>query len=479
MSNRFAIAVAGLPVALATYLATTPPDVKTIQWDVDSFVHFAPFRTAAYPMLLRLLDHTLGGVGWVVPVQVWTFALAAAFLILAVWSATRSRVATLATAACVSANPIVALFHLKVLSDSLAYSLALGVVGFAFLALRTRSLWPIVGMGLLSGAAIAIRPASLSLALACGAFLWMTWPVGRRAAAARIAALAIPLAACAWAESVAYHAVHPERESVAHRHLFAKAMLAPEPPVLDGTLGRIARDAHAAWAPIRASIDGMPSYGTEMYMTARWEVHGQWTFIDGFDYDAYGAPEGKVEGMRKIALASIRQYPGHHLFHALETWFALWYVPDCLTLPGGEAIRFLMGDRASVNGLSVAEIAPNRPPMEWANLFRGVFLLGMIGPLLLLGFSLRKGIAHPQDPYLVVGATLAVYVIGQTVFVAVTAVAISRYSMALFPFAEMVGVLVAVSALKGRETLFGRFSLRCFPSLERFVPAGLPMPMPA
>ena len=109
MPNRFAIAVAGLPVALATYLATTPPDVKTIQWDVDSFVHFAPFRTAAYPMLLRLLDHTLGGVGWVVPVQVWTFALAAAFLILAVWSATRSRVATLATAVagwlCLRRNP--------------------------------------------------------------------------------------------------------------------------------------------------------------------------------------------------------------------------------------------------------------------------------------------------------------------------------------------------------------------------------------
>lgn len=459
MERRIALAAGLLPFLWAGALMTWRPEARGVQWDVDSFVNFAPFRTAGYPGFLKAVEAMTGSLAAVPALQVVLFAAAASGLLLATWFATRSRLATALAALLFLGNPVTAMFHLKTMSDSLALTLAVAFMACAFAAHRTPTAWILVAMGLCAGWATAIRPASIALALAGLAFLWMSWPRDRSAAALRALAFLVPFAGCLLAENVVYHRYHPVRETVATRHLLAKSMLLPQPPAMDGELGDIASGLHAAYAPVRDLIASLPTYGTRWYMNTRYEVTGQWVLYDTPSVVARTGELGHDVAMGAIAKASLHQFPLQHLRHAIENWFALWYVTDMLNPEEGRVIAALAARDPPVPFAGKVDVLPNRPATAWSHVVQPLFLAGMLAPLLVLGFAFRRGEATREDPFLTLAAMMSIYVLAQSAIVAFTAVAISRYALAIFPFAWLCGGLLALSLLRP-ETLLGALRRR-------------------
>lgn len=458
MRDRFAILSGTLPIAWGAGLLAWNPQVKGVQWDVDSFVNFAPFRTAGYPAFLKAVEGVTGSLDAVTAIQVALFSLAMSGLLLSIWHATGSRLATAIAAVCLLGNPVTAMFHFKAMSDSLALTCAVAFMACAFAAHRSPTAWMLVAMGAIAGWATAIRPASAALVVAGLAFLWMSWPASRLVAGRRILAFVLPIVALTAAENVVYHRYHAVRETVAARHLFAKSMLLPHVPALEGHLGELAEDLHRRYAPVRDLIASLPTLGTRWYMTTRYEVTGQWVLFDDPAALAGTVEIGHVRALGQIARASLAQHPLEHLRNAFSNWLSLWYVADMLTPEEGSVIAELATRRPPIPFAGKVDVLPNRPPTAWASVAQPFFLLGQVAPFLVLAFAFRRGKATREDPYLTLAAMMSVYVLAQAACVALTAVAISRYALAIFPFAWICAGLLAVSVFR-EGTLLGAFRL--------------------
>jgi hypothetical protein len=437
--------------AYAILLCSFPPQVKVIDADTPSYLDFSPWRSAGYPLILDGVERVFGLPLAVIPIQIWTFAAAAAFLLVVTWRLFRSPLATAVAAIALLANPFVAMFHFKLMTDSWYVSTLTAMVGLGLIALARGTRWPLIVIGGLIGFSISLRPIAAPLVLLPVLLAWLAAPRAPGRILRNVAFAALPLAAFVAAEFAVYAAAHgPERGSPAPRHLFAKAMMLPAPPALPGPLGAEARRLHETFAPARALSDGIDGFGLRRFVATRYELTAQWRFHDALDTTALERDTGlsKDEIMTMIGRAGMLAQPVAAARLALAHYASFWLVPENMSPSEYAALITLRARPEGVPLAGLVDLEPNRKPIRLWWLGRlttlGAFL-ATLAALLAAGFVwLRRGLGA-LDPALALAAILSLSAHATAAIVAVTAVAVSRYTLTFWPFCGLVFALMLAS----------------------------------
>jgi hypothetical protein len=140
-----------------------PPDVKLFTDDADSYIYYGPTRTIGYPVVLSLVKRITGSYEGISFVQLTALSVsifvAGAFLSRFLGSLSLGMVFTIAT---LSLGDVIK-FCFQIYTESLGLSVLL-LLGAACLSyLRTPSNRSLLGIGLLLGLSILLRPSAYAL----------------------------------------------------------------------------------------------------------------------------------------------------------------------------------------------------------------------------------------------------------------------------------------------------------------------------
>lgn len=448
--DRASIGLAALAIVYGLALWLLPLPVKTFDVDTPSYLQFLGYRSAGYPLALRFCAALFGTPLAVIPFQIWAYAAAGFFAVDALWRRSRSWTAVAIACATIFGNPFVALFHLKLMTDSFSVSCVLALGGLAISAVDRAKLAPLLAMGAVAGFAIAVRPSNIALVPALILYVGFAWGRSWRALSVALAALLIPLALATALESVAYRAEHPgPRESLLSRHMFAKALLMPAPPQGDDPATRTLAAVYAQFEPTRALIATVSPLSLKSFIGTRYEVLGQWQAYDRIRPQEVGADSEATKGVaiQKAALASLRRQLWPALQLAAANWWAQTYVPELMTSEQAQA-RGRIEDAPHPFADEVL-LDLNRPPTGFATVARaiqiGLFLASFAASL--IGFVPLVRPSPPDRPLFILAGVMGWMVQASMVMTAFFGVAVSRYSLSLWPAEGLAVAILAALAL--------------------------------
>jgi hypothetical protein len=391
----------------------------------------------------------------VIPLQIWAYAAAGFFAIDALWRRTGSWVAIAIAGAAIFGNPFVALFHLKLMTDSFSVSSLLALAGLAIGAADRAKLGAFFAMGAVAGFAVAIRPSNAALAPALILYVGFVSARSWRALGVALVALLTPIVLIMALEGGAYNAEHPgPRESLLSRHMFAKALLAPAPPQGDDPATATLAAIHAQFAPTRALIASIAPASLKSFVSTRYEVLGQWAVYDRIRPQDVGADTEATKGVaiRKAALASLRRQPWTVLQMAAANWWAQTYAPELMSPRQGEAREQLVAAPHPFADEVLLDL--NRPPTRFASVARGIQIGLILASLAasLIGFIPLVRPAAPDRPLLLLAGLMGWTVQASMLMTAFFGVAVSRYSLSLWPAEGLALAILAALALSRVNT---------------------------
>ena len=331
---------AAAPPRLAQYLGLVLPvlvwsmvtawnadSVSAIQPDSQGFLEFSPMRTALYPLILRFVAWVFGSPLYAIYLQIVVAGMAALFLALSVRLWSGRWLLAFAVLIAVLANPYAATVHGQILSDSLFVSTLCLFIGVLLRMDRSPAPRYYAALSLLTGIAIALRPASFAMLALWPFVLWLYW-VGqsRRALATTLVLALAPGLLVASAERLYHRSVHgPAAPSLLDLHLFAKAVaMGAVWPVgaMDADLRRAIVDFRRQTDSESARIRGF--FARRQYLQER-EVDAQYRFpIEPL----LGA--ARAQGMevhryrRRFGLETIVAHPAAYLGLAATHYAMSW-----------------------------------------------------------------------------------------------------------------------------------------------------------
>jgi hypothetical protein len=449
--DRVSALVAALAIVYGLALWLLPIPVETFDLgDTPSYLHFFAYRSAGYPWALRLCASVFGTPLAVLPIQIWAYAAAGFFAIDALWRRAGSRVGVAIAGAAIFGNPFVALFHLKLMTDSFSVSCLLALGGLAIGNVDRAKLGPLFAMGVVTGFAIAIRPSNAALVPALILYVGLTSTRSWRALGAALAALLTPVALIVALESAAYSVEHPgPRESLLSRHMFAKALLMPEAPQGDDPATRTLSTIHAQFEPTRALIATISPASLKSFVETRYETLGQWPVYDRIRPQDVGADTEATKGVaiQKAALASLGGQPWTVLQMAAANWWAQTYVPELMSVGQDEAREQLVAAPHPFADEVLLNL--NRPPTRFAGAARGIQIGLVLASLAacLIGFIPLVRPAAPDRPLFLLAGLMGWMAQASMLMTAFFGVAVSRYSLSLWPAEGLAVAILAALAL--------------------------------
>lgn len=409
-------------------------------------------RWAGYPVFLDAAARLAGGLAAVPRVQLLLAAGAVWFLGYAAHRVFRSPGFALWLAGGLFAVSAGVRFHAYILSEALFVPLATATLGALLLFARRPAAPALAAASALSGLAVAARPA--------GALLLLVWPVGawllwRRTSGRRLrfgAALALPLAAVAAVETVAWNRAYPDlphRPSIVDRHLFAKALVIPsgKPETGDPEWNAFFREARRRAAPLRraaAEASGFPLRSVLLRRAEHALQHPIYLRLFRGPAEELAERSGVRAGARlgEAGLAALLAAPSEWAANAAVHFVGLWTLPTLHTarfarelsayaeaLPSGRMVREAH--------LATPISGSRRAPPWGVALVRLAGAASFAGCLAALFFAARQRIRDGgAEPDLrLFGASLAAAIaLGYFVVTAVLNVSSARYSAAMWPF---------------------------------------------
>lgn len=304
---------------------------QMLEPDSGSYIAASGFRGLGYPFFLsfvRSLGLPLERVPWI---QLALHLAVLPVLFRALRRATGSIWLTAAIVLLCYANPEVAKYHAKVLSESLFLTvLILFIAAFLnFLAVRTHrslmlaSFWVAVG--------VTIKPVGWAF-VALLALVVLGRLFRRRGAIALLAAFLFPLLVVVGLEKGTSYLLHgPERASLVPLHVFGKAGMidAPVPAALlmEGPNAPLHRALEADAAAIRQLIARAPSANIARYLTVNYEVFIQYRL--GLAARQAIAEEGDLDkAMTDVGLERLRLGWRNYIALTLSHYLGFWLLYD-------------------------------------------------------------------------------------------------------------------------------------------------------
>lgn len=448
-------------VLFAAVTMTMPSSAPLLEPDSGGYLSFSATRSAGYPAFLSLLEW-LGLTRDEVPfAQFGLYALSLAALGLALANVMQSKsLAFLVIAVVIAARPVHDL-HAQILSDSLTLSLLNGIAAAILVFGRTHRLAYLALTSLFIGLAIAVRPASwafvpilpLMVALLAGWRVLFGWR--------SIAALLVPIVLSVAAERIYYGSAHGwERQSLLPLHVFGKgAMLSGGEGLATSVEGADPTSVAALWQaaqgqfePVRDLAAQAVAAGHYCRMVPNYEVFAQYQL---------GLPARRELGafgnraMQQIGFARILDRPGEYLALTWVHFKCLW----SLGMDGGvETVAAYQAWIRTVRPLpfeAEMETLLHPVPPGDAESYLGVLgiltttmtvVAGIAAVLSALGlaFLFVRGVG---GPLIRLSAIFALLTNGYFWLVAMTGVAVTRYTLAMLVPIGLMLSLLALSIL--------------------------------
>src|SRR5262245_5465967 len=150
--------LATLAAAYALIQIVLAPDQPHTTPDSDSYLQFASFRSATYPLFIKLV-----GPSSLPVLQPLLFAAALAFLSFETFASTRSLVITVGLMGAIAVNPELNKYHSMVMTESLFVSVLVALLGTLIRFARAKDLASLVAAAIFAGLAATIRPPGYAL----------------------------------------------------------------------------------------------------------------------------------------------------------------------------------------------------------------------------------------------------------------------------------------------------------------------------
>ncbi len=415
-----AVSVLGAIVLAGTLMHA--PASPIMEPDSPSYLAFASFRSAAYPLFLKLV-----GAEGALTVQPILAALALTYLGCELLALTRSILAASGTMLAIALNPFLVVYHYKIMSESLYVSLVMVLLGLLMRLSRQPSPALAAAASLIAGVMIAVRPAGwFLLPLLLLAALMLR---GRAHSTLALAAAAVvPLLAVTAAESSfrsAWH--HGNVVSLLNVALYGKAGMIEAPP--SGEQSPAVAALEQSYAPIRRIVAMSPDAAIERFLVVNYE-----TCIEYSCSSSLGISSAS-DASRRAALQRIAANPYGFLALAWRHYTGLW-TGNSASHPGEvDAVNAFLGANrpmpfeAEVSAFStrVEPLAPaliGQPALE---------LIGLLTAILTVAALAAVSFRHDLPSVRIVALLCALAVQGAFVLNALTGVGIPRYMLAMWP----------------------------------------------
>lgn len=417
------VLVLGAATLFFVLLMLLAPELPIIEPDSASYINFASFRSAGYPLFLDVV-----GVGRATVVAQSLLAAAAlAYLGAEMASLSGSVIAAMVLMGAIAVNGPLDVYHFEIMSESLFVSLLMVVLGLLMRLSRLNSPWVAVLVSVVAGVAITVRPAGWFLLplMVLSAFV-----LGgrRRKTLVLLLALVGPLLAVASLER-GYSALRfgNQAGSTLMRQIYGKAGLIDAPAT--GSTVPAAVVLEKDFAQVRALIARAPDFAVESFFSLNYEVCLEFTCSRMLGIDP-NEPAAKA-----AALARIAANPSGFAALAWRNYRDMWTVYGISHPAEGPVLDvFLRANRPLPFESQVPVLTAKVTPTSWARFVQPAvqaigFLTGGLAMVALAALALRQRL-----PPLVACAGLAALAVhGGTMLVALTGVGILRYLLALWP----------------------------------------------
>ena len=477
----------------ACYIAYYWSNPVVLWPDSGGYLKFSEYRTAGYPIFIRLIEAVFGTVDAVPKAQLIIAAASFAFLGWSVFiglsanrafgplctvipahagthevarrSAIHSAFFALAPVLALMLYPQLGDVHGYILTESLFISLLCLLTGGLILMTRRPTWYLAAATALVCGLTITVRPAAVSLLIIWPFLFWLIWRrcdnrLGRRIALA--AAVIVPITLCLVVENVLWHANHDSetRPNLADRHLFAKSLIIE--PVLslskgwpsDPDLAALVSMGRDVMAPGRELIANAPSHYARTRLLVDFEVAAQHaTYRRAFAPEIRAVAQQRgvseydvlAQVGRGAMLRSPVAWARNALAHYLGLWFPYWAYASPATLEEYQAYI----ENADPNSLFMDEpiFRHKEPPSPALQvMLRLTMAAGLLISTLAVGLAawqrLRRHHDSP-DSRLVIAALTGLAVHAHFLMVGLLGVVATRYAGAMGPLMATCGALLA------------------------------------
>jgi len=440
--------VAGVVIWLAG--SATPVLVP----DSDSYLQFSPYRTASYPLFVRLV-----GLDFLVPAQLLSYALGCAALGVAALKLTGRLWLALLLIAAVFVNPEVMSFQRSVVSEALFIPVLVVWLASLFLLVQHVSMRNAALAGALAGLAATVRPASYPIILVALLAIW----IGSRQAGFSKKIQIILICVLSWGSLVAAERLYSRAAhgaaltSLAGPHIYAKASLIEAPPIerkgLDSTEHVLTEAMEAEYASVRKVL--RQADGTSVYpaMLAHYEQCIQHRCTHRYRPSGASASAEFNAAMGRVGTKRILQRPLAFLPLAWEEYRALW-VLGTRTHPD-RARRFddfIEASRPLPLEAHLPELLHPTEPRSSARFVGPAFVLigvALAGITMIFGFIALRTPNRSNAVNTAFFSALTVQAV--FVFTSVTGIGDGRYTMGMWPAIASALVLAGAALLELRK----------------------------
>ncbi len=383
--------------------------------DTKSYIIFQATRTAFYPMFLKILTAIGFSYFQITMLQLALFIMALTALLYQLLQLRISLALVLVFYMGMILNLYLNQFHFVILSESLSLSLILGVMLGMMRYIFHRQFHVLLLVGLLIGVLCGIRPAmypfAIGLVITIICLHWRQWRVKAKYL---LLGCLMPLFAMLLLENIVYHSYHPERKTLAIRHLGGKAALITQFDSFNKE--KLPKE----WRPAFDYLDG------EMQVAPK-RVSGS-NFVN-----FYGNLEAQIYGIMKPAVKAILGS-----YHApLEKTITYQII---LTHP----LQYI-----ALTSLNYAALFNVTGVLFYPFMFFGIILMAF-SLYCALRFMMRVFMPHKitLNGDELVAMNLLLWAQGYNLFIALTTVGFSRFLMLSYPMIILGILLIGANMMR-------------------------------
>jgi hypothetical protein len=265
----------------AALVIIIPPYFSLIDSDSAGYIEFSKYRTALYPIFLRMLTWAGLEMQQIAYVQLLIFSVALMVLSAALLRTGVPRLLILVLVLLLGLNGYFSSFHLTILTESLFFSTLVIAAALLIDYLRTGRIGVLAGAGLFVGIGIGLRPVGVLLVPIIPLAAWLKWHRRNVSIAAMLAALILPVALGPAVERLVYRDNHGDQQgSVLFLILLGKAAMVTGPDTAftgpnAEALNALGRALYETYAPVRNYLSRVPSIVAWPVMTGHYEALAQ------------------------------------------------------------------------------------------------------------------------------------------------------------------------------------------------------------
>jgi hypothetical protein len=449
----------GCAIFYAAAVILTPRYFPLLDSDSAGYIEFSIYRTAIYPLFLRLLMGAGLSFEQIAVVQVLLFAGTLIVLGAALLRAGISRALIVLVVIALAANGYFSGLHRAIMAESLFFSVLTIAIAFFIDHLRSGRISALAFATVCLGIAIGIRPAGLFFLPIVPVAAWLKWHQRNVSAWVFAATVLASLATGPIVERVAYRMEHGARQgSIVSLLLCGKAAMLIRPDTeFTGphaeTLKSLGAALYESYGPVQDYLSKVPSWAAWPPMTANYEATAQscqaitGDLVEWSKQTGVAAAALNDELSKQTILHNLSGYVRLALTHYIGEWSiaGLTFPPAALTVNRYSAAYAQIPLQSMIDKTTAYPPATLRSYIVYPGFVTaGVVTFGL--SLLLIAFIVRPHLGdRGRLQYLMVACFLAAAAQIYSFAIGFTNISSTRFMMAVYPHIVLSAVFLLLA----------------------------------